>query len=86
MLICDKKNRTRQSSPFKWDRGGYSTSWSSKPPPQEFCWKGIVLCQINEITCSDKTNIDKIEKIESLGEIVVSGRFIYDIIKTLKGE
>ena len=40
----------------------------------------------NEISIKTFISSNKIEKIESLGEIVVSGRFIYDIVKKLPGE
>lgn len=40
----------------------------------------------NEISIKTFIKKDKIEKIENFGEIVVSGRFIYDIIKKLPGE
>ncbi len=40
----------------------------------------------NEISIKTFISSNKIEKVDSLGDIVVSGRFIYDIIKKLPGE
>ncbi len=40
----------------------------------------------NEISIKTFISSNKIEKIDSYGDIVVSGRFIYDIIKKLPGE
>lgn len=40
----------------------------------------------NEISIKTFISSNKIENIDSLGEIVVSGRYIYDIVKKLPGE